>query len=51
MDGNPVHIELSTIKNYKEGTWMYLREEGLFPFMQCIERYDEVVSMQFVNTW
>jgi len=45
MGGNPIHIDLSPIKNYKEMAWTYLREGRLVSFMQYIEGYDEVVSM------
>lgn len=47
------HIELDKIEDCirdSEAAWVYLHEGGLMSFMEGIGRYDEHVSLQFVNT-
>lgn len=52
MGANSNRIELheieEDIRNNKE-VWVCLWEGGIFPFMECIEGFDEHVSMQFVD--
>ena len=48
MGGSSKFIEPYKIEDCvmdSEVAWVYLREGGLYPYMECIEGFDEQVSM------
>lgn len=54
MGASSNRIKPDKIEDYirdSEAMWVYLRERGLFLFMECIKGFDEHVSMQFMDIW